>query len=37
MQSAEQLESRKASLALEIQNLEKDVKEWDAQDCWTSR
>ena len=29
MQSAEQLESRKASLALEIQNLEKDVKEWD--------
>ena len=29
MQSAEQLESKKASLALEIQNLEKDVKEWD--------
>jgi len=29
LQSAEQLESRKASLALEIQNLEKDVKEWD--------
>jgi capsular exopolysaccharide synthesis family protein len=29
-QSAEQLESRKASLALEIQNLEKSVKEWDA-------
>jgi succinoglycan biosynthesis transport protein ExoP len=29
MQSAEQLESRKASLALEIQNLEKDVREWD--------
>jgi capsular exopolysaccharide synthesis family protein len=30
LQSGEQLESRKASLALEIQNLEKDVKEWDA-------
>ena len=29
LQSAEQLESRKASLALEIQNLEKDVKEWE--------
>jgi capsular exopolysaccharide synthesis family protein len=29
LQSAEQLESKKASLALEIQNLEKDVKEWD--------
>ncbi len=29
-QSAEQLESRKASLALEIQNLEKSVKDWDA-------
>jgi len=29
MQSAEQLESRKASLALEIQNLEKDVKAWE--------
>jgi capsular exopolysaccharide synthesis family protein len=29
MQSAEQLEGKKASLALEIQNLEKDVKEWD--------
>ena len=29
MQSAEQLESRKASLALEIQNLEKDVKGWE--------
>ncbi len=27
-QSAEQLENRKASLALEIQNLEKNVKEW---------
>ena len=30
MQSAEQLESRKASLALGIQNLEKDVKEWES-------
>jgi polysaccharide biosynthesis transport protein len=30
LQSAEQLESRKASLRLEIQNLEKDVKDWDA-------
>ena len=30
MQSAEQLESKKASLALEIQNLQKDIKEWDA-------
>ncbi len=30
LQSAEQLESRRASLALEIQNLEKSVKEWDA-------
>ena len=29
LQSAEQLESKKASLALEIQNLEKDLKEWD--------
>ena len=29
LQSAEQLESKKASLALEIQNLERDVKEWD--------
>src|ERR1035438_1603591 len=29
LQSAEQLESKKASLALEIQNLEKDVKQWD--------
>ncbi|HRT09799.1 MAG TPA: polysaccharide biosynthesis tyrosine autokinase [Candidatus Paceibacterota bacterium] len=29
-QSAEQLESRKTSLALQIENLEKDVKEWDA-------
>lgn len=29
-QNAEQLESRKGSLALQIQNLEKDVKEWDA-------
>ncbi len=30
LQSAEQLDSKKASLALEIQNLEKDVKQWDA-------
>jgi capsular exopolysaccharide synthesis family protein len=30
LQSAEQLESKKASLALEIQNLERDVKEWEA-------
>jgi capsular exopolysaccharide synthesis family protein len=30
LQSGEQLESKKASLALEIQNLEKDVKQWDA-------
>ncbi len=30
LQSAEQLESKKASLALEIQNLENDVKQWDA-------
>jgi capsular exopolysaccharide synthesis family protein len=28
-QSAEQLESKKVSLALQIQNLEKDTKEWD--------
>jgi capsular exopolysaccharide synthesis family protein len=28
-QGAEQLEAKKASLALEIQNLEKDVKEWE--------
>jgi polysaccharide biosynthesis transport protein len=30
LQGAEQLENRKTSLALEIQNLEKSVKEWDA-------
>jgi polysaccharide biosynthesis transport protein len=30
LQSTEQLESKKASLALEIENLQKDVKEWDA-------
>ena len=30
LQGAEQLQSRKASLALEIQNLERDVKEWEA-------
>jgi capsular exopolysaccharide synthesis family protein len=29
-QSADQLDSRKASLALQIQNLEKDVREWEA-------
>jgi capsular exopolysaccharide synthesis family protein len=29
LQSAEQLESKKASLAVEIQNLEKDMKQWD--------
>jgi capsular exopolysaccharide synthesis family protein len=29
LQSGEQLESKKASLAMEIQNLEKDVKQWD--------
>src|ERR1035438_3531609 len=29
LQSAEQLEGKKASLALEIQNLEKDVKDWE--------
>ena len=29
-QGAEQLESRKSSLALQIENVEKDVKEWDA-------
>jgi succinoglycan biosynthesis transport protein ExoP len=36
-QSAEQLESRKGSLALQIQNLEKDVKEWDAKTLEISR
>jgi polysaccharide biosynthesis transport protein len=29
LQSSEQLESKKASLALEIQNLERDVKDWE--------
>ncbi len=29
-QSADQLDNRKASLGLQIQNLEKDVREWDA-------
>jgi len=29
LQSAEQLESKKASLAVEIQNIEKDMKQWD--------
>jgi len=36
-QSAEQLESRKSSLALQIQNLERDVKEWDAKTLDISR
>ncbi len=36
-QSAEQLESRKGSLALQIQNLERDVKEWDAKTLEISR
>src|SRR5438876_8218230 len=36
-QSADQLESRKGSLALQIQNLEKDVKEWDAKTLEISR
>ncbi len=30
MQGAEQLENRKAALALEIKGLERDIKEWDA-------
>jgi capsular exopolysaccharide synthesis family protein len=29
-QSSDQLESKKSSLALQIQNLERDIKEWDA-------
>ena len=36
-QSAEQLESWKSSLALQIQNLEKDAKEWDARSLEISR
>jgi polysaccharide biosynthesis transport protein len=36
-QSADQLESRNASLALQIQNLEKEVKEWDAKTLTISR
>jgi polysaccharide biosynthesis transport protein len=36
-QSADQLESRKASLALQAQNLEKEVKEWDAKTLIISR
>jgi len=36
-QSAEQLESRKNSLALEIQNAERDVKEWEAKTLDISR
>lgn len=36
-QSAEQLESRKNSLALQIENLEKDAKEWDTKTLDVSR
>jgi capsular exopolysaccharide synthesis family protein len=36
-QGTEQLESRKASLALQIENVEKDVKEWDAKTLDISR
>ena len=36
-QSADQLESKKGSLALQIKNLEKDVKEWDARTLVISR
>jgi succinoglycan biosynthesis transport protein ExoP len=36
-QSAEELETRKKSLALQIQNTEKDVKEWDAKNLDISR
>jgi capsular exopolysaccharide synthesis family protein len=36
-QSAEQLENRKASLALQLQNLERDVKEWDVKTLEISR
>ena len=36
-QSAEQLESRKQSLGFQIQNLEKDVKEWDGKVLEISR
>jgi capsular exopolysaccharide synthesis family protein len=36
-QSAEQMESKKSSLALQTQNLERDVKEWDAKTLEISR
>ncbi len=36
-QSADQLETRKIATALQIANLEKDVKEWDAKNLDTSR
>jgi capsular exopolysaccharide synthesis family protein len=36
-QSSEQLESRKSSLSLQIQNVEKDIKEWDAKTLEISR
>src|ERR1043166_6362486 len=36
-QSADQLESKKSSLALQIQNLERDIKEWDAKTLEISR
>ena len=36
-QSAEQLESAKSSLVLQIQNLERDVKDWDAKTLEISR
>jgi succinoglycan biosynthesis transport protein ExoP len=36
-QSAEQLESKKSSLALQIQNLERDVKDWDTKTLEISR
>jgi capsular exopolysaccharide synthesis family protein len=36
-QSAEQLESRKSSLALQIENIESDIKEWDTKTLDVSR
>ena len=36
-QSAEQLDSRKSSLALQIENLRKEVKEWDARNLQISQ
>jgi capsular exopolysaccharide synthesis family protein len=36
-QSAEQLDSKKSSLALQIQNLEKDVRDWDTKTLEISR